>query len=331
MNLRPAILLWFVLAAVSCDKVKSIAANASTAVKEKISRNAASGKASAQVDAELSKLVDQTAEGTVFRKDLPFPARLEVRTTSRHDLSGRFYQTSAIEKRTEGVKGTQLTITKLERTDGQVRYTREKSSFSLPLPNNPDGTKKPAAEAVEQLAPSIPPITFRQVGKTWQAGGHSDFRAAVLSKQLTPVFEQLLVENALAPRPLWFAKRRFKVGDELVVAGESMPMLLAGAAKGSFKLKLVSFEAVEGHPCGVFSVTGDYRRKQVPDFEGNLIDEDVTIQSGKIWFSLIYPVILKQEMDTIQSYKSGGQGGLVSRGQGARKVVETRAWKRLDP
>jgi hypothetical protein len=86
---------------------------------------------------------------------------------------------------------------------------------------------------------------------------------------------------------------------------------------------------VKGHPCGVFSVTGDFSRKQFPDFDGNFTDEDVTIQSGKIWLSLIYPIILKEELDTIQSFKSGGQGGLVGRGQGTVKVSVEREWKAL--
>jgi hypothetical protein len=81
----------------------------------------------------------------------------------------------------------------------------------------------------------------------------------------------------------------------------------------------------------VFSVTGDYSRKQFPDFEGNLTDQDVTIPSGKIWFSLLYPMILKEELATIQTSKSGTQGGSLKRGQGSVGISVTRAWKRLDP
>ena len=131
------------------------------------------------------------------------------------------------------------------------------------------------------------------------------------------------------PRSLWFAKHRFKVGDQLVVTGESLPMVLAGDAKGSITLKLESFDAVEGHPCGVFSVSGNYHRKTA-DFTGTITNEDVTIESGKFWFSLIYPVILRQEIDTIQSAKGGGQGGLMSRSQGAAKISVTHAWKSRD-
>ena len=327
MNLRLLAIPLLALAPVSCEKVKSLAAKATSAVK-------AGGKSreAGPVDAKLQALVDQTAEGAVFRMDLPFPVRLEVRTTNRHEISGRTYQSSAIEKRTDGVKGTQLAISKLESDGNKVRYTLEKSSFIIPTPDPPDGgKKKKSEESVEQVAPSVPPVTFHRSGKSWQAENRSDFRAAVLSKQLAPVFDQLLVENALAPRPMWFGKRRFKAGDQLVVTGDTLPMLLAGAPKGTLTLKLESFDAVEGHPCGVFSITGDYSRKQVPDFEGRIIDEEVTIQAGKIWCSLLYPIILRRELETIQTTRSGGQGGLVERGQGSIKVTETRVWKSLDP
>jgi hypothetical protein len=337
MPARFIAILLLALAAVSCDKVKSLTAKASSSMQEKSATQG--GSASTKADPELQKLVDQTAAGVIFRKDLPFPAHRVVRTTHRQEMSGRLVESSAIENRSAEVKGTRLTITKLERTGDQVRYTPEKSSFSLPVADTPDTPNTwdkfrrwlKGAEPVEQLDPKVPPVTFRKTGNAWKPEDRNDFRSAFLAKQLTPVFDRLLVANALAPRTLWFAKRRFKPGDQLVVSGETLPMLLEGATKGTFTLKLEAFEAVEGHPCGVFAVTGDYSRKNVPDFDGNTSDEDVTIQGGKIWFSLIYPVILKRQLDTIQSAKSGSQGGQISRGQGAIKISETRAWKRLPP
>ena len=327
--MKPALFLipLAALAFTSCDKAKNLANKASSAVREKITDKAADAD-SAKVDDPLRKLVDQTPEGAVFRKDLPFPTRLEVLTTRRNKMSGRFYQSSAIEKRSDVVNGTQLQVSKLERAGDQVRHATEQSSFSIPSADDPDvaqSTDSPLGET----SPSAKPVTFRKTGKTWKADERDGFHAAVLSKQLAPVFDQLLIESALAPRQLWFAKRRIKVGEKLVVAGDSLPMLIAGNAKGTLNLTLESFKAVKGHPCGVFTVTGDFSRKQFPDFDGNFTDEDVTIQSGKIWLSLIYPIILKEELDTIQSFKSGGQGGLVGRGQGTVNVSVEREWKAL--
>lgn len=316
------------LACVSCDKAKNLASKASAALNRQAAGKSGDG-ANTKVDAELQKLVDQNADGAVFRKDLPFPRRLEVRTTRRNEMSGRFFHASAIEKRSEVLKGTQLDISKLERSGDQIRYTLVQSGFSLPTPDDPKAAKKSSGAPLEQVAPSSRPVTFRKTGGVWKSDERDGFHAVVLSRQLAPVLDQLLLENALEPRPLWFAKRRFKVGDQLTVTGKSLPMLLVGDAKGSLSLKLESFEGVEGHPCGVFSVAGDFSRKQFPDFEGNLTDEEVTIQSGKIWLSLIYPIILREELDTIQTLKSGDQGNLVARGQGTIKVSVTRAWKTL--
>ena len=329
MHARLITLLLVIGVSASCDKAKDLAAKASSAVKAKISGQAGNTE-NTKVDEALQKLVYQTPEGAVFRKDLPFPSHLEVTSSRRHEMSGRFYQSSDIGKQADVVKGTQITLTKFKREGDLIRYTLDQSEFSLPVTGKPDAKKK-AAPKSPLTSTSARPVVFRKTGTSWGADQRSDFRAAALAQEISPVFEQLLIENALSSRPVWFAKRRFKVGDQLVVTGDTLPMLLAGNAKGSITLKLESIGAVNGHPCGVFSLTGDYNRKFFPDFEGHFIDEEVTIQSGKMWLSLIYPIILREELDTIQSFKSSGKGNLVSRGQGAVKVSVTRAWKSLDP
>jgi len=320
-----------VIALAGCDKAKNLANEAASAVKERINAPA-NTPTSTSVDPELGKLVDQTAEGAVFRKDLPFPARLEVRTTLRREISGRLFQSSAIDRKTEIVKGTQVTVRKIERNGGRVSHTLEQANFST-LAVDPKDTKKNVAQIItdplKQVAPTNKPMMFLLTGKTWKTEDTSEFRSLALSRQLSPVFEDLLVENSLSPRRMWFSTRRLKAGDEMVVSGESLPMLLTSNSTGSLKLKLESFEAVEGHPCGVFSIKGSYSRKQFPDFEGAFTDEDVTIESGKIWLSLIHPLILRQEFDTIQTFKTGGHGGLAAHGQGTVKVSMTCSWKAL--
>ncbi len=314
------------LSVVSCDKAKKLADQAKAAVENRISGKT-SGVAENKPDAGLQKLVDETPEGVIFRKDLPFPNHIEVVTTLREEMTGRFYQTSAIERHAEDMKGTKIVITKLERSGDQVRYSLEQSSFTAPLPDGADTAKGAVTDTLKQVAPAGKPMIYRKSGKGWQGSGSDGFRAAAVSKQLSPVFDLLLVENALAPRTLWFGKRRFKAGDKVPVAESSLPMLLTGKATGSFSLTFEKTDAVGGHPCGVFSITGDFSRKQHPDFEGTLTDQDVTIESGKIWLSLLYPIILRQELDTIQTTKSGGQGGNAERGQGKVKATLERVWK----
>lgn len=327
---NPLLLVPFAaIALASCDKAKNLADKASSAVKEKIADKTVA--AADKTDEELRKLVDQTPEGVVFRKDLPFPAKIEVRTTRRSELAGRFFQSSAIEKRSESINGTRTQISKLERAGDKIRHTLEKSEFSIPDAEDPDSEKKPATNPLQPNAPQAPPkpVTFHKSGTSWTASETDGFHAAALAKQLGPVLDQLLMEDGLAPKPVWFSKRRIKQGEKLVISGDSLSMLFAGNVKGSVTITLDSFESVSGHPCGVFLISGDYSRKQFPDFEGTFTDEEVTIQSGKLWLSLIHPLVLREEMDTIRTFKSGGQGGMVGRGQGTAKVSVTREWKRL--
>lgn len=327
MKLRFATLTLLGFASFSCDKVKDIANKTKSAVEGQIAKKAGES-GSSLADPALQKLVDETPEGFVFRKDLPFPGKIEVRTTRRHELAVRVFEASAIESHAKVVKGTQTTVTKLERAGSQVRYTLEQSTFAEPVIEGADKSKQPV---VKQLAPPSRPRVFGKSGTTWKADDTEGFRAAALSKQLGPVFDSLLVENALAPRTLWFGKHRFKIGDTLAVSGESLPMLVTGNAKGSLDLTFQAVEAVKGHPCAVFAVKGEFSRKQFTDFEGDFSDEEVNIQSGKLWVSLIYPIILREETDTIQSTKSGGGGGLAARSQGSVKVSVIREWKTTGP
>lgn len=328
---RIVAILLSVLPCASCDKAKELVNEATNAVKEQVAAQTGVGKQH-EADPELSKLADQTAEGVVFRKDLPFPKRIELTTTRRQEWTGRFYQSSAIEKRVETLKGTRLNIDKLERAGDEVRHTLEKSGFTIPSADDPEGAKETLDDPLAAIGLGNRSHIFRKSGKAWEADSSGGFRSAAIAKDLAPVLDQLLIENALSPRPLWFsAKKRFKPGDELTVTGDSLPMLLAGNATGTLKLKLESFEALHGHPCAVFSVSGDYRRREVPDFEGVFTDEDVTIQSGKLWFSIIHPIILKEELNTIQTVSSGSRGNQKTRGQGSIKVSVERQWKSLDP
>ena len=329
--MKPAIILvpLAAIALASCDKAKNLADKASSAVKEKIANKA--GSTADKADDELRKLVDQTNEGVIFRKDLPFPAKIEVRVTRRSELAGRFFQSSAIEKRSEAVNGTRTQISKLERAGDQIRHTLEKSDFSAPDAGDPDAGKKPADNPLQPNAPqeTPKPVTFRKSGGTWKTNDADGFHSAALAKQLGPVLDQLLIEDGLSPKPVWFSKRRVKQREKLTISGDSLSMLFAGNVKGTVSITLDSFESVGGHPCGVFLISGDYSRKQFPDFDGTFTDEEVTIQSGKLWLSLIHPLVLREELDTIRTFKSGGQGGMVGRGQGTAKISVTREWKKL--
>lgn len=320
------------LAMLSCDKARNmadkaqnVADQARSAVETEIAKQ--SGKSGdSQPDPELQKLVDQTPEGVIFRKDLPFPAKLEVNATRNEEFSGRRMQKSELGTEVGALNGTFTHVSKLERAGDTVTFTLVQSIFTEPANQGADDSEKPV---VRELSPPSNPSSFVKDGSSWKLAVNSDFRTASLAKSIIPVFDQLLVEGTASPRTLWFTKKRLKIGDEITVSEKTLPMIVTGNAKGNLKLKLEALESVKGHPCGVFSITGTFSRNQFPDFDGSLTDEDVTIDSGRIWLSLLHPVILKEEADVIQTTRKGGQGGLTTRVQSSAKVSVIREWKQL--
>lgn len=321
-----SLVLLSVLLTASCDKAKKLFGSARAAVEKKIP-NSAEGAVDRAADPALQKLIDQSAEGYLFRKDLPFPANVNVTVTRTFEISGRWMQSSELGKEARVFKGTESFGGRFERSGEQVRLTLLDYSLKAAA-ENPDEEKK--EEPLKKPPAPEKPTLFKHSAKGWTVDPSSDFHAAMNWKSMAPRFDDLLVEHGLSPRPMWFGKRRLKVGDPLSVSAESLPMLVPGKSTGSLHLTLEAIGAVHGHPCGIFSVTGNYSRKQVPDFNGQLNDEEITISSGKLWVSLLYPIILREETDTIQSVRSGGQGGLVERSQGAVKVSLIREWKKME-
>ncbi len=325
--MKPLALLLPLLALASCEKARNLLGKAGSTVKQTVAP-LASAKTS-EADPALRKLVDETADGVRFRKDLPFPDKLEVRISRREEWSGRLIQSSAIESQNSPLHGTRLTTGKLERSGNQIRHTQEQSSFNVPAAEGEDkDAAKTLADPLALVTPSSQTLALRHNGTTWVAADNQ-FRSVAVAREIAPSMDLLLIESTLAPRPLWFANKRLKSGDEITVGGKSLPMLIAGNASGTLKLKFENLDAVAGHPCGVFAVTGGYARKQFPDFDGSFTDAEVTIQSGKLWLSLLHPLVLREELDTIQTIRTGSGGGPGTRGQGSVKVSITREWKPL--
>jgi hypothetical protein len=324
MKLPHLILAVLCLVSPSCEKIKNLTDKAKSSVASELTKKAG-GTTESAADPELQKLVDQTPEGAVFRKDLPFPNLVEVKITRREEVSGRFSEKSELGSQVNTLKGTITNVTQVARKGDRVSYTLLESSFTEPVI---EGAEKKAKDpVVRQLEPPSAPFEFIKAGSTWKSAVPTDFRIASRAQTIGPFFDQLLVENTLAPRPLWFGKKRYQVGDQLTVSQEHLPMIVTGNAKGQLKLTLESFDAVSGHPCGVFSVTGDFARRQFPHFDGSVSNEEVTVESGRLWLSLLHPLILREETDVILTSSSGGQGGLSSSGRSSAKVSVVREWK----
>lgn len=314
----------FCLASASCDKIKNLADKAKSTLSSELAKKTGAS-IDIPADPELQKLVDQTPEGVVFRKDLPFPKQVDVKITRREEISGRFTEKSELGSQANTLKGTVTNVTQLSRNGDNVSYTLLESIFTEPVIEGADDSKEPV---VKQLAPPSDPFKFVKSGSTWKSAVATDFRMASRAQLISPFFDQLLMDNTLAPRELWFGKKRFKTGDELEVSNEFLPMLVSGNTKGRLKLVFESVESVKGHPCGVFAVSGNYSRKQFSDFNGVLTNEDVTIESGRLWLSLLYPMILREELAIIQTASSGGQGGLATTGRSSANLSVVREWNR---
>jgi hypothetical protein len=304
----------------SCDQAKKIAAEATSKLKSSTAE-----KVAEEPDPELLKLVDQTEEGVIFRKDLPFPKYVQVDVTSSQNLNLRMFENSEIERKSSAITHLIETTANIELLGDHLRYTP--GAFRTSDPTVKDDKGK--VQIVERLAGSEPVRNFYRTDGKWQAQKGGDFLVASKAKEIAPYLDILLKEHALVPRPQWFSKRRMKIGDEIPLTGDILSMVFAGNAKGNLKLKLESIGAVAGHPCGVFNVTGSITRQKHPSFENGLIDEDLTIESGKAWLSLLHPIVLKWEYDSVITGRSGGGGGQEIRKQGTAQIKVMLEWKEL--
>lgn len=119
---------------------------------------------------------------------------------------------------------------------------------------------------------------------------------------LTSTIPQLMVETGAHPRVQWFSSSRYwRPGERVVLTASSIKMLHPYDVSGRVVLVFDGEEAVDGHPCGVFTVDGDLGIKSKVELEGSGTEAEVSIKSGKIWASLLYPVILREEYDTVQT------------------------------
>jgi hypothetical protein len=319
------LLLVAALACPSCDKLKSLSSRITSAVRDNAS---ATKPIDSTPDPALQKSVDTTTEGVIFRKDVAFPNKIICTTSTTVVLDGRLFNQSELGSNSSEVKGTQSTVSHFERTNDELLYSVKEATFTLPLVEgveiDPEKPKPTATSPIAMAAPES--ILFRKTNGKWSAT-ERDFHAMARAKEIAPYFEELLIDHCLAPRPLWFGKRRFKAGDQFTLGNDTMGIFRSKKSTGKLTLVFEKSEAVNGHPCGVFSIKGEFSREKNPEFSGGVSDEEVSIDSGKIWFSLLYPMILKEDYQGVQTSRSGSKGGAMMRVQGKAHVTITRDWK----
>jgi hypothetical protein len=325
------------LSSVSCDKAKL----AVTAAREKFRGADPSAPVlpGGEVDPDLGSQVDSAAEGVRFRRDLPFPTEVSVRTVERLTFQeARIVNTSAIGTEKAPLTGKHETISNIQRSGSQLTVQIEKSGRVVEKEaSEEDGKEKviPVADAAsvrDDAAKRLEgaSIEFRQTTNGWRlpdSKGPVDFNRMLWGKQLQTALPPVLASEGILPRTQWFSStRRWNTGDKFEISGDSLGLLFPGKSSGKVNLTYEVTEALEGHPCGRFAVTGDVSVKDATGVEGITADQEISIRSGKVWCSLLYPLVLREDLDTVQTITSGS-GGAKMRIQGGVLVLRTRQWK----
>jgi hypothetical protein len=174
-------------------------------------------------------------------------------------------------------------------------------------------------------------LEFELGPKGWripESKGPVDFQRKTLGDGLLQDLPNTLADHGALPRTQWFSSsRRWIGGDKIVLEGDAINLLMPGNATGKVTLVYEAAEALEGHPCGRFAMSGDIRIKGDVALNGTIADNEMTINSGTIWCSLIHPLILREEFDTVCTSVEGKGGGPKRRVQGSIGRVVSRQWK----
>ena len=306
----------------ACDRTKVFTKKAKSWVESKVPDQAS--QPFEKTHPELKKLVDQTSEGIIFRKDLPFPKSLAVEVIKKREIALHSTEKSFLGSQATTRNGMEVESTKFKKDGDQFQYQLIESSYSEEAADAKSDQKKWVKK--DETPPSLP-LIFSRSGEKWKSQTTADFRSANLVHDLEPKFAAILSENGVLPRTIWFGKQRIRLGESVKITAKMLPMLFLGCSEGKISLTLESIGSIDGHPCGAFSCSGYYRRERLPDFTSTRVAEEVSIRSGKLWLSMIYPLVLREEFDSIQTLRKGTTGSATTVERGSARVTITRSWK----
>lgn len=338
---------------VSCQKVKDLADKAKQAAGSVTTPKAVGPlEASApggEIDKSLESLIDRNEEGVRFRKDLPFPQRLEViATTTTEYQNMRVFSQSAFGSGSGSMSGIVEKVVTYQKEGNRIAFKSE-TSARAPTPATPDASAPapkaaPAAPAPKPGSPPAPAANpeagappaaeksvlsagFQFKDGRWMAEREEDFLRAAKIREMQPGFGAKAAEDGLLPREIWFGKTRWKEGSKLTVSDREIAMILSAGVTGKLDLVFETVEAVGGHPCGRFSIKGKCSGKIIdaPDSD-NSGHMDMSITDGKVWLSLLHPVVMRAEYELIAT-TSGKQGGISARAQGGMTLKQSLVWK----
>lgn len=319
------------VALTACDGVRKAIDGAKSKVEESARDVVGGGKGSAEdkgeIDPAWASLIDRNEEGILFRRDLPFPQVVSVRVSEKDPMNMRIVRTSDMGKQNITDSSTREMAFSIRKNQGTITIADYRELFQDTVKKTSEGN--PVVLNDHPLKSPNPPAEQSLVwkGKQWQPADSSTFAKVAYGRQVGPMVPDLLSEYGLVPRSMWFGKRRVQPGKTVVVSGELLPMLVAGDATGELSLTLQEIEAVHGHPCGKFAVRGSYKRRKFPLLDGRAFDEEVSIQSGFVWLSVVYPLVLRYEWDRIVTLQIAEGSGPGVRCQGSSRIERMIEWK----
>jgi hypothetical protein len=347
-GIRLSLLCGAVVLVSSCDRVKrlvgdvkdKVAAVGNKAAKdggkdakkpgEVVAPTSASDK---PVDPALQANVDSAGGTYRFRKDLPFPPAISIRMTTRIEFqNGRLFQQSALGKQAVPLNATIESVSRLEVSPERVTLTEEKAPHVV-MERNKDGKPgdpppSPVEAGSQELDGKV--VSFDKVGEGWKmarSNGTQDFKCAMWGQSIERHLDNLLRDAGGLPSKMWFAARgRLAPGGVVNLRGDEVNMIGDGLATGKLKLVFESVGALNGHPCGIFQISGEVSEKSAPSFDGTLQDSESSITSGRVWLSLLYPVVLKQDLQMVLSTAVGQRSGAMMRTEGAVHATTELEW-----
>lgn len=303
-------------------------------------------KLSIEIDPELRKLVKSEGDSYIFRRDLKAPPHLKVVTKevvkyNKVRVAGKseFHDGSAtISLREDEVMeyemaGRAVRVTMQEKSKRRVLTAAEKlkqmKTDEVGDPDGKDGTGAGLAEIEDRLVGKA--VQFNYDGRAWKSIPTKEFSTMAWGKSLEETLGETLVANGLLPRPRWFGTKPMKIGATTNLANESLVLAFDDTKKGSLEMVFKGMEGVHGHPCGVFEVEGAIIPDAVENQKGQTVVSEITIEKGRIWFSLLHPVVLRMDFDSIRSIESREGKNLIGQLQGEVEYKLHRDWKAVAP
>lgn len=318
----------------SCDKAKQAVEAARTKMGG-VTDPGAPVEPGGEVEPVMASQVDNAAEGVRFRRDLGFPASLKVRVTERRTFENvRMISTSELGNEVVTYSGTREIVGVFEHSNQRVVLSIEKAGEVMDInkAKNEESKTEVKNDPISSADPGLAGtrIEFVKESGGWrppETKGPVKFNSMIIEQNLQPSLPEVLVGQGVLARTQWFSStRRWIGGDKFVLEGESMALLFPGKSSGKVTLTYEAAEALEGHPCGRFSIHGDVSLKGGVGLDGESSDSEITINSGKVWCSLVYPLVLREEYETVQTQVQGKGRGPRLRVQGVIRQVTARQW-----